>query len=152
MGIYRKSSIYQTDKFVFVKDSDKSRLTGGISEMKIRKVEKNGIICAVIDSEDKVITDSQSALDLLMTAKYDAETKNIVINKKMITEDFFILSTGLAGEILQKYINYGGRIAIYGDFSHYTSKPLKDFIYESNKGKDVFFVATEDEAIEKLTR
>lgn len=87
-----------------------------------------------------------------MTAKYDAETKNIVINKKMITEDFFILSTGLAGEILQKYINYGGRIAIYGDFSHYTSKPLKDFIYESNKGKDVFFVATEDEAIEKLTR
>ena len=87
-----------------------------------------------------------------MTAKYDAETKNIVINKKMITKDFFILSTGLAGEILQKYINYGGRIAIYGDFSHYTSKPLKDFIYESNKGKDVFFVATEDEAIEKLTR
>ena len=57
--------------------------------MKIRKVEKNGIICAVIDSEDKVITDSQSALDLLMTAKYDAETKNIVINKKMIAEDFF---------------------------------------------------------------
>ena len=125
---------------------------GGISEMKIRKVERNGIICAVIDSEDKVITDSQSALDLLMTVKYDAETKNIVINKKMIAEDFFILSTGLAGEILQKYINYGGRVAIYGDFSHYTSKPLKDFIYESNKGKDVFFVATEDEAIEKLSR
>ena len=125
---------------------------GEISEMKIRKVEKNGIICAVIDSEDKVITDSQSALDLLMTVKYDAETKNIVINKKMIAEDFFILSTGLAGEILQKYINYGGRVAIYGDFSHYTSKPLKDFIYESNKGKDVFFVATEDEAIEKLSR
>ena len=70
----------------------------------------------------------------------------------MITEDFFILSTGLAGEILQKYINYDGLIAIYGDFSHYTSKPLKDFIYESNKGKDVFVVATEDEAIEKLTR
>ena len=53
---------------------------------------------------------------------------------------------------MQKYINYGGRVAIYGDFSHYTSKPLKDFIYESNKGKDVFFVATEDEAIEKLSR
>ena len=125
---------------------------GEISEMKIRKVEKNGIICAVIDSEDKVITDSQSALDLLMTAKYDAETKNIVINKKMIAEDFFILSTGLAGEILQKYINYGGRVAIYGDFSHYTSKPLKDFIYESNKGKDVFFVSTMDEAIEMLCK
>ena len=49
-------------------------------------------------------------------------------------------------------MNYGGRIAIYGDYSHYTSKPLKDFIYESNKGKDVFFVATQDEAVEMLTR
>ncbi len=67
-------------------------------------------------------------------------------------KNFFVLSTGLAGEILQKYINYGGRIAIFGDYSHYTSKPLKDFIYESNNGKDVFFVATEEEAINALTR
>ena len=88
----------------------------------------------------------------VLTAKYEAGTKNIVISKKLIVEDFFILSKGLAGEILQKYVNYGGRIAIYGDYSHYTSKPLKDFIYESNKGKDVFFVATQDEAIDKLTR
>ena len=95
---------------------------------------------------------AQSALDVLMTAKYDAGTKNIVISKELIVEDFFILSTGLAGDILQKYINYGGRIAIYGDYSHYTSKPLHDFIYESNKGKDVFFVATEHEATEMLTR
>ena len=68
------------------------------------------------------------------------------------TEDFFVLSTRLAGEILQKFINYGGRIAIYGDFSKYTSKPLKDFIYESNKGKDVFFVESKEQAIDRLTR
>ena len=58
----------------------------------------------------------------------------------------------MAGEILQKFINYGGKIAIYGDFSHYTSKPLKDFIFESNKGKDVFFVATKEEAIQKISQ
>ncbi len=110
------------------------------------------MICAVVESRDTVITDAQSALDLLMSAKYDVGTKNIVIDKQRITEDFFILSRGLAGEILQKYVNYGGRIAIYGDYSHYTSKPLKDFIYESNQGKDVFFVATENEAVERLTR
>ena len=115
-------------------------------------IEMNGIICAVVNSDEPVITDAQSALDVLMTAKYDAGTKNIVISKELITEDFFILSTGLAGEILQKYINYGGRIAIYGDYSHYTSKPLHDFIYESNNGKDVFFVGTQEEAIDKLTQ
>lgn len=120
--------------------------------MNFKKIEKNNIICAVVKSENVVITDAQSALDLLMSAKYDVGTKNIVINKKLIAEDFFILSRGLAGEILQKYVNYGGRIAVYGDYSHYTSKPLKDFIYESNKGKDVFFVATEDEAVEMLTK
>lgn len=120
--------------------------------MTITQIEKNGILCAIVSSDKPVITDAQSALDVLMSAKFETGTKNIVISKKLIVEDFFILSTGLAGEVLQKFINYGGRIAIYGDFSHYTSKPLHDFIYESNKGKAVFFVATEHEAIEMLTR
>ena len=120
--------------------------------MQLSKIEKNGIVCAVVNSNELVITDAQAALDVLMSAKYDVGPLNIVIDKKLIVEDFFILSKGLAGEILQKYVNYGGRIAIYGDYSHYTSKPLKDFIYESNKGKDVFFVATQDEAVDMLTR
>ena len=115
-------------------------------------MEKNGAVCAVVFADSLVILDVQSALDVLMNAKYDAGTKNIVIDKRLIVEDFFILSSGLAGEILQKYVNYGGRIAILGDYSHYTSKPLRDFIYESNKGRDVFFVSTEEEAVEMLTR
>ena len=119
--------------------------------MKFEKIDCGGGIIAVVSSDSKVITDVDSALDLLMSAKYDAGTKYIVVDKKLIIEDFFVLSSGLAGEILQKYINYGGKIAIYGDYSHYTSKPLKDFIYESNKGRDVFFVATKEEAIQKIT-
>ncbi|MCI9429658.1 MAG: DUF4180 domain-containing protein [Lachnospiraceae bacterium] len=35
----------------------------------------------------------------------------------------------MAGEILQNFTNYHFRIAIYGDYSQYTSKPLRDFIY-----------------------
>ncbi|WP_418453744.1 DUF4180 domain-containing protein [Allofournierella sp.] len=119
--------------------------------MEIKRVEKNNIVCAVVQSNDVVISDPQSALEVLMTANYEIGTNKIVIDKKLVAEDFFILSTGLAGEILQKYINYGGRIAIFGDYSRYTSKPLHDFMYESNKGKDVFFAATESEAIDKLT-
>lgn len=52
---------------------------------------------------------------------------------------------------MQKFINYGIRIAIYGDFSSYTSKPLKDFIYESNNGNDIFFQPDRNQAVEKLT-
>ena len=35
---------------------------------------------------------------------------------------------------------------------HLTNTPLHDFIYESNNGHDVFFVETEDEAVECLCR
>ena len=68
--------------------------------MQLSKIEKNGIVCAVINSNELVIKDAQTALDVLMSAKYDIGTKNIVIDKKLIVEDFFILSQGLAGEIL----------------------------------------------------
>ena len=108
-------------------------------------------MCAVVESDETVIADVQSALELLMNVSFDAGTKSIAIAKNRIHRDFFILSTGVAGEILQKYVNYGGRIAIYGDFSSYTSKPLKDFMYESNKGANVFFVTTKEEAVNRLT-
>ena len=87
-----------------------------------------------------------------MTIKYETNCNKIALNKSAILEDFFILSKGLAGEILQKFINYQIKFAIYGDYSKYTSKLLKDFIYESNQGKDIFFVESEDEAIRMLNK
>lgn len=120
--------------------------------MELKKTEYLGRTIVVVRGDEAVIVDSQSALDLLMSAKYELGTKDIAIAKELVAGEFFVLSTGLAGEILQKYVNYGGRIAIYGDYSCYTSKPLRDFIYESNKGHDVFFTATEEEALEKLAR
>lgn len=120
--------------------------------MEIQKIEKNGVLCAMVTSDTPVITDAQSALDLLMSVNYDTGTTNIILAKELIAEDFFILSTGLAGEILQKYINYGGRLAVYGDYSRYKSKPLRDFIYESNNGRDVFFASTAEEALDLLSR
>lgn len=118
--------------------------------MRIEKIVKNNIEVAHIVADNIIISDLQSAIDLMMTVKYETGIKNIAISKDLIIDNFFILSSGFAGDILQKFINYQFRIAIYGDYTKYTSKPLKDFIYESNHGKDVFFVSSKDEAIEKL--
>ncbi len=107
---------------------------------------------AVVKSKEVIIKNAASAVDFAMDIKYQTNCAKIALNKSAITEDFFILSSGLAGDILQKFVNYGIKFAIYGDYSKYTSKPLKDFIYESNQGKDAFFVATEDEAIEMLNK
>lgn len=120
--------------------------------MNIEHIKEQGVELAVVSSDEKVIVDVPSALDLAMTAKYETGAANLVLDKGLICEDFFILSTGLAGEVLQKFINYRVRAAIYGDYSRYTSKPLKDFIYESNRGRNFFFTATKEEAIQKLTQ
>ena len=42
------------------------------------------------------------------------------------------------------------KAAIAGDFTKYTSKPLRDFIYQSNKGRDIFFASSIEEAVCKL--
>lgn len=120
--------------------------------MKIELLKEKNVDIALVSSDEKVIVDTQSALDLAMTVKYETGTNKIIMDKRNISDEFFTLSSGMAGEILQKFINYHIKIAIYGDYSGYTSKPLKDFIYESNKGKDVFFVSTLDEAVDMLTR
>lgn len=115
--------------------------------MEINKI--NNI--AVVNSNEMIITNVQTAMDFMMSIKYETGCSKIVLNKEAITEEFFILSKGIAGEILQKFINYQIKFAIYGDFSKYTSKPLKDFIYESNKGKDIFFVSDADTAVKMLS-
>ena len=119
--------------------------------MNKRTIESNGFRIVLINSDVPIIAGAQTALDLLATINYDDESDRIAINKEAIVEGFFTLSTGLAGEILQKVVNYRKKLAIVGEFSHYKSKPLHDFIYECNRGSDIFFVSTEQEAINRLS-
>ena len=105
---------------------------------------------AVVASKKPIIVDVNSALDLLASVSYETKCQKMIVNKEAFSEEFFDLKTKLLGETLQKFVNYKTKIAVVGDFSIYSSTSLKDFIYESNKGKDFFFVATEKEAVEKL--
>lgn len=97
------------------------------------------------------VSQSGDAVDLIGSARYETGCEALILPKEALSEEFFRLSSGLAGEVLQKFVNYQMRVAIVGDFSHYTSKPLQDFIRESNRGKTVFFVSTQDQALEKLS-
>lgn len=119
--------------------------------MSINSIKVNDVSIAVVSSNEILITDVQSALDIVSTVRYETGSDCVIINKSAICEDFFNLRTKLAGDILQKFINYHMKIAIVGDFSVYTSKSLKEFIYECNKGKDTFFLPDESQAIEKLS-
>ena len=100
--------------------------------MAMEKITENGVAIALVTGTC-ALTDEQTALDLIMEARYTLGAERIAIEKAAVSPDFFILSTGLAGAVLQKFINYGAKLAVYGDYSGYTSKPLRDFIRESNR-------------------
>ena len=118
--------------------------------MQYEIVELDGTAIAVIPGGAERIEDASSALDLAMSIRYETGISRLAIDKEALCGDFFILSTGVAGEILQKFINYRFKAAIYGDYTGYTSKPLQDFIRESNRGRDFFFVSTQEAALQKL--
>jgi hypothetical protein len=106
---------------------------------------------AVLYGDGIMIGNVQDTLDLIGDLGYNYGKCKAAIKKAAITENFFRLSSGVAGEIAQKVTQYGFRLAIVGDFSQYTSKPLHDYIYESNKGGQLLFVPDEQTAIAKLS-
>ncbi|WP_257667951.1 DUF4180 domain-containing protein [Parapedobacter tibetensis] len=118
--------------------------------MKIKTHNIDDIKIAEVVSDDTIINKTEDGLDLLGNLYYQGFDK-IVIHEKNITPDFFDLKNGIAGEILQKFSTYRVRLAIVGDYSKYTSKSLNDFIYESNKGRQINFVASTTEAINILS-
>jgi hypothetical protein len=71
-----------------------------------------------------------------------ADTLWVAIPVARLGEDFFRLSTGVAGEVIQKFVNYRRRLAVVGDVSAHLaqSDALRDFVIESNRGEHVWFV------------
>jgi hypothetical protein len=57
-----------------------------------------------MSSNTILITDVQSALDLMATVSYEAGRDRIILTKKAVCEDFFDLKSRLAGEILHPQI------------------------------------------------
>lgn len=107
---------------------------------------------AVITEVLEPICDAESIMDTILSLKYETGASAFAFDKACFNEAFFRLSSGIAGEVIQKFVNYGVRAAVFGDFSRYTSKPLRDFIYESNKGHHFGFLSSEAEAVEWLNR
>ncbi len=119
--------------------------------MEIDIIEVSGNNIAVLRSLGVLIQETQDALDLMAEVSY-LNSHKIIIKEDQVTPAFFDLKSGIAGEILQKFSTYKVQLAIIGDFSKYTSKSFRDFMFESNKYGRINFVSSFDEAREKLSR
>ncbi|MNR16327.1 hypothetical protein D3C85_1329240 [compost metagenome] len=118
--------------------------------MKIEAHIINNIRIAEVIAENIIINSIEDGLQLVADAYYQ-DFDCIIMYEKNITPLFFNLKTGIAGEILQKFSNFRVRLAIVGDFEKYQNKSIRDFIFESNKNRQINFKATLKESLEKLS-
>lgn len=118
--------------------------------MKFKVHTAKGVEIAEMVSNNTIINSANDGIDLMGNLYYQGFNR-IAIHQKNLAPTFFDLKNGIAGEVLQKFSNYRVRLAIIGNFSEFTSKSLKDFIYESNNGNHINFVSSIEEAIDRLS-
>jgi Domain of unknown function (DUF4180) len=114
--------------------------------MIIYHTKSDGMKVAEILPGREKISDPEEILALMVEAGYNGCDK-LILHRENLSDDFFDLKTGVAGEILQKFSNYRMRLAILGDFSGIKSKSLGDFIRESNNRGIITFVGSISEAL-----
>jgi hypothetical protein len=102
-------------------------------------------------AEGTKLRNGRDAVDLISEAvPHNADW--ILIPVERLDPDFFRLGTGVAGEFVQKFVTYRRRLVILGDISHNitASSALRDFVYESNRGEQVWFVTNIGELEKRL--
>lgn len=119
--------------------------------MKIAVHQSEAVKIAEVISDVIIVNNAEEGLQLMVDLYYQDFDK-IIIPAQSITPDFFDLKTGIAGEILQKFSNYRVQLVIVGDFTKYPGQRIQEFIYESNKGRQVNFLGTVEEAVERLSK
>lgn len=111
----------------------------------------HGLPVFVVDRDGAPLTREQDAVDLLANM-WEHRTRLFAIPVERLPDEFFDLSTGLAGTLLQKFVGYRVRVAIVGDISARTerSSALASLVYESNRGRDVWFLSDLTELDDRL--
>ena len=101
----------------------------------------SGHPCLVVTESDPTVASIANGTDLVGEALSEG-ARVIAIPASRLDPSFFDLRSGLAGEILQKAVNYRIRFAVVGDVSAYVaaSKAFHDLVVESQRSRDYFFV------------
>lgn len=114
--------------------------------MNFKVIEKVGKKYIEFASAETPLRTEQEALDIIAIC-FENDASHIMLRAEALTDDFFKLRTGLAGQVLQKFINYRIKVAAVISNEHIITGKFKELIAESNKGNDfrVFSDVTEAE-------
>ena len=119
--------------------------------MKFHFIDNRGFLLTEIITEKHELKTAQDALDIVGNSIYKNSYK-IILHQDGLVPEFFDLKSGLAGEMLQKFVNYNCELAIIGDFTKYSGQALKDFIRECNAKGQINFVTSMEDAQKVLLK
>ena len=106
-----------------------------------RLVEIAGRRAWLCDAEGPPLASERDAADLIGET-FAHEARLVIVPLARLAPAFLDLRTRLAGEMLQKFVNYQRQGIILGDVGEAAARSgaLRDFIRESNRGEAVWFV------------
>lgn len=113
--------------------------------MKYTVSEINGKKYIEYASAETPIRTEQDAIDLI-SACFEYNTNLSLIQAQSLTDDFFQLRTGLAGSVLQKFVNYNVKVAVVLTDQQKIKGKFKEFITEANKGNSFRVFSSKEEA------
>ena len=111
----------------------------------------HGVRILEYPAEGPILGDDRAVMDLIADGRsHNADM--VVVSTARFSAEFFQLRTRLAGDLLQKFVNYQLRLTILGDLSKEASESqsLQAFIRESNRGAHLWFLNTIQELEQKL--
>jgi hypothetical protein len=105
-----------------------------------------------LESDGPLIRTADDAMDLIASTFVPDGAETVVVPVERLDPEFFRLSSGVAGEVVQKFANYRRRLVILGDVSAFVARSdaFRDWVREVNRGRDVWFVADEAELRERV--
>ncbi|GII52178.1 hypothetical protein Pth03_05670 [Planotetraspora thailandica] len=112
-----------------------------------------GVPVLMVEPYGEPLRSERDALDLIGQASW-AGAEWVAVPANRLAGDFFRLRTRVAGEIVQKFANYRLGLAVLGDISGFIgdSDALRDFVRESNAGRQTWFVDDADALADRLAR
>lgn len=119
--------------------------------MAITETELAGLRVAALDADGPLLETEAQINDFIGDLLWSGAELAIVPVSRL-APDFFRLSTGLAGTVTQKFVNYHQRVAFVGDISEHLARsaPLRDYVRECNAGRHVSFACSHEELAQLL--
>lgn len=109
----------------------------------IRELENKKYI-ELISSSNPLSTENDT-LDLISLC-WEHDSQLVMIHYAALSEDFFQLKTKAAGNIMQKFINYGIKVTAIIPQETFQKGRFKEMAMETNKGNHFRIYGSKEEA------